>query len=154
MVMTNRLLGGFAAMPFVAAAVGFLIAVARTLSDARRPGGTPFDAGMGAAILLFLAALAIVCLAAGPLFFWWTKRHESSLIADAAWGALLGNIPFVLAVVIFVSGRMWRGESLDGLGRMWLTSAIGATTGLVCGIVFWILTRTQGAKTDPVREMH
>ena len=151
MRMTPRLLGGFAAMPFVTALVVFAFTFIRVANAEGLRGTTPFEAGMVLGVFAFITGLIIVCLGAGPLYFWWTKKRPASLFASLAWGALLGNIPSAIAILIFVSGRLSRGESLAGLASFSYSSVVGTTTGLICGTAFWLIAAPGRGDTEPAR---
>jgi uncharacterized SAM-binding protein YcdF (DUF218 family) len=146
--MTPRLLGGFVAMPFVAALVGLAFTLARATTLRTQ---FQLEASIVLGALFFVTGLIIVCLVAGPLYFWWTKRHQASLVALAAWGALLGNIPTAIGILLFVSNRLWRGENMEGLARFSFLSAVGTTTGLICGVVFWLIAAPGRGDAEPAR---
>lgn len=151
MRMTPRLLGGFVAMPFVAAVVVGAFSYARAANATGRVGATPLQAAIVAGVFAFIFALAIVCLVAGPIFFWWTKARAASIFASLGWGALLGNIPTALGILIFVSGRLSRGESLVGLASFSYSSVVGTTTGLICAAAFWFIAAPVRGQTEPAR---
>jgi hypothetical protein len=88
---------------------------------------------------IFIVAIVIVVVEAGPLFFWWQRNRPVSFSSTMLWAAILGNTPTVLALVIFVSGRALRGQPFDDLAWISTTFILGTTAGLMCGCAFWLI---------------
>ena len=151
MELTRRVAGGFVAMPPVAAIAGFAWAFTRAKMGYSSP--PPIEAGMVVGAFQFVTAIPITA-GAGGLFFWWTNWRRATLIWTAVWSALLGNIPTLLAVTMSVSVRLARRESLAGLSQFSTILAMGTSTGIACGIVFWLIALWKAETVDRRSDSH
>jgi len=126
-------------MPLVAALSMFLIVPFLPTASNTRIDASLFELSAAMAVHVLIAAIVIVVVEAGPLFFWWQRNRTISFSSTMLWAAVLGNTPAVLAVVIFVSGRALRGQPFDDLAWISRPFALGTTVGLICGLAFWLI---------------
>jgi len=127
-------------MPFVAALAAFLV-VPFVLPNApnTRIESSVFEISAAMAVHLFLVAIVIVVVEAGPLFFWWQRNRTISFSSTMLWSAVLGNTPTVVAVVIFAAGRILRDQPIGDFRWLSTTFIVGTTAGLMCGCAFWLI---------------
>ena len=132
-------------MPFVSAALGFLLFPLLALTMEGRPadmidGAVAFGLGMG------IAAVLVIVFGALPLLVWLLKRGPVTLRHALLAGAVLGNLPWVpFAIRLLSMGLGW--EVLTG-GHQWLLGAwravlFGSAIGMASAGVFWLLAGRQ-----------
>jgi hypothetical protein len=149
-VLTRRLAAGFAAMPFVAALSAFLfVPFMLPVSPNTRSSASDFEISAAIGVHLFIVAIVIVVVEAGPLFFWWQRNRTISFSSTMLWAAVLGNTPTVLAAVIFVAGRSLRGQPFDNIAWLSRLFIFGTMAGLLCGCAFWLIALHPGRTQTP-----
>jgi len=100
----------------------------------------PGPVAMGAAV----AAVFVVILAALPAIAWLSRRGPITLGKALVSGAVLGNLPSVVILLLAaLTGNLRLPESGSGLGVLGMlrTAAFGAFVGTTCAFVFWLIVR-------------
>ena len=149
-----RVLLGLLAQPVVAGAAAFMLfpaldytASAAGIYHGRLPD--PVGAAISIALGAALAAVFVVVFGALPAIGWVSQRRPLTLTSSVVAGALLGNLPLVvilLLVAVNGGGRLPTGAS-DALALL-PSIAFGSCVGVACGVVFW---RIAGAPRPTVR---
>ena len=121
-----RVLAGLVVQPFVAFAAASLV--------------FPGPMALGAAV----AAVFVVIVGALPAIAWLSRRGPITLGKALVSGALLGNLPIVVILLLAaLTGNLRAPESGSGLDvlRMSGSAAFGAFVGMACAFVFWLIVR-------------
>ena len=127
-----RVLVGLVVQPFVglaAASVAF-----------------PGPVALGAAV----AAVFVVIVGALPAIAWLSRRGPITLGTALISGALLGNLPIVVILLLAaLTGnlRVPESGSVIAVLRMLRSAAFGAFVGGACAFVFWLIVRRAPART-------
>jgi hypothetical protein len=121
-----RVLVGLVVQPFVAFAAASV--------------AFPGPVALGAAV----ATVFVVIVGALPAIAWPSRRGPITLGKALISGALLGNLPIVVILLLAaLTGNLRVPESGSGLGvlRMLRSAAFGAFVGMACAFVFWLIVR-------------
>jgi hypothetical protein len=136
-----RVLAGFVVQPFTAAALGFvsfpLIELTHPTLNGRQVAGTA-DGALAIAFGAAFAAVFVTAFGALPLAAWCVKRGPLTFRQLAAWGGLLGNLPFVVIIgLASITGNLtdqfWDPMSLVR------AIIIGVAFGVAGAAVFWLI---------------
>jgi hypothetical protein len=147
-----RILVAFLVQPLVATCIGALIYPVVELTGRPFHGdhafrsttsALPFALGMG------LVSLLITIFAALPLFVWLRSRGPVPMGKTLISGALLGNVPLGIAVVLGVGGAPTDPFAFT-YGRLGAihTLGIGSGVGVTCAAVFWWIAGRQLYRRD------
>ena len=145
----SRLLRGLVVQPFLAAALGFALFplvddTGRLVYDAGRTVD-PIQTAATFGVMAGVVASFVTGLGAYPTLRWLLKRGPLTRAQTMIGGAVLGNVPGVLIVLLLAARHLSRGvaPTLDntmygaaGAARIVL---LGSFLGLVCALVFWRL---------------
>ena len=121
-----RVLAGLVVQPFVAFAAASVAA--------------PGPAALAAAV----AAVFVVIVGALPAIAWLSRRGPITLGAALISGALLGNLPMVVILLLAaLTGNLRVPDSGSAIGvlRLLRPVAFGAFVGMACAFVFWLIVR-------------
>jgi hypothetical protein len=120
-----RVLVGLVVQPFVAFAAASL--------------AFPGPAALGAAV----AAVFVVIVGALPAIAWLSRRGPITLGKALISGALLGNLPIVVILLLAALTDNLRVPESGGIGvlRMFRSAPFGAFVGMACAFVFWLIVR-------------
>jgi len=121
-----RVLVGLVVQPFVAFAAASV--------------AFPGPVALGAAV----AAVFVVIVGALPAIAWLSRRGPISLGKALITGALLGNLPIVVILLLAaLTGNLRDSGSASGLDvlQMLRSAAFGASVGTACAFVFWLIVR-------------
>ena len=135
-----RVLAGFVVQPFASAAVGFVTFPLLVLTDPRRHQalGGDLRGAMSVAFGVALVAVFVTAFGALPALAWCMKHGRLRFRQVVGWGALLGNVPFVVILGLAyvtnnISGPVWDPIML---GRV---LAFGSLLGVAGSAVFWVI---------------
>lgn len=118
-----RVLVGLVVQPFVAFAAASLV--------------FPAPVALGAAA----AAVFVVIVGALPAIAWLSRRGPITPGRALISGALLGNLPIVVILLLAaLTGNLRVPEIGSGLGVL-RSAAFGAFVGMACAFVFWLIVR-------------
>ena len=121
-----RVLVGLVVQPFVAFAAASVV--------------DPGPVALGAAV----AAVFVVIVGALPAIAWLSRRGPITLGKALISGALLGNLPIVVILLLAaLTGNLRVPESGSAIGvlRMFRSVPFGAFVGMACAFVFWLIVR-------------
>ena len=121
-----RVLVGLVVQPFVAFAAASLVF----------PGPVALGAALGAVFVVIVGAL--------PAIAWLSRRGPITLAKALVSGALLGNLPMVVILLLSaLTGNLRVPEGGPGLGGLgpFESAAFGAFVGVSCAFVFWLIVR-------------
>jgi len=127
-----RVLVGLVVQPFVAFAAASV--------------AFPGPVALGAAV----AAVFVVIVGAIPVIAWLARRGPVTLGKALISGALLGNLPIVVILVLAaLTGNLRGPESASGISvlRTLQSAAFGAFVGMACAFVFWLIVRHEPGVT-------
>jgi hypothetical protein len=127
---------GFAAQPFAAALIAFVLFPVVAITGRGLYWGYPtdmLDAALSFAFGVGVAALAVTVFAALPVFLRLLRRDHISQADVVCWGALLGNIPSAL-IVLSLGAQLWRSGTSVGLDNL-TYGAPGAARAIILGSV-------------------
>ena len=143
-----RVLVGLVIQPFVAFAVGSVAFPAMTyvrgmLDPDRGSQGVAYGGAGAAALGAAMAAPFVVIFGALPAIAWLSRRGPLTLGKSLISGALLGNLPMVVILLLAaLNGNLRASESGSVLGVQEVTTAaFGAFVGMICALVFWVFAR-------------
>ena len=149
----RRMVAGFLAVPpaiGLAVFVGFLALhwLALLPYGASDPAGAATSLGLAVGILAFLVTVA----GALPGVRWLAGRGRLPLRKLLLLGAVLGNMPLILIIVIattvnLVAGTPERARALYGLAGNLARVAIGLGCGTLGAAVFWVIA-IRGSELD------
>ena len=137
---------GFAAQPFAAALITFVLFPVVAITGRGLYSGDPadmFDAALSLAFGVGIAALLITVFAAVPVFLRLLRRGHFSRGEVVCWGALLGNIPSALIVLALASQLLRSGAAVNldnltyGVPGAARAIILGAVVGAGSALVFW-----------------
>jgi hypothetical protein len=138
-----RVFLAFLVQPLVAALFGFVTFPIVEFTDRQIRGGYSTDltqAAIAFALGTGLVGFFVAPLAALPLFVWLRRRGPLTRAKTLVSGALLGNLPVVILLVLPQVG--WPGTHGQPLSYGLVVSAIralvfGAAIGVTCAGAFW-----------------
>ena len=147
-----RVLVGLVMQPLVAAAAAFVLFpaldyTARALDYTDRAAGVHYvrySSSGGAVSVAFGAALAavfVVVFGALPAIGWVSRRRPITLGASLVAGALLGNLPGVVILLLAWINNAWASDAGGRGGALGLLRAVafGSSVGIACGAAFWVI---------------
>jgi hypothetical protein len=127
-----RVLVGLVVQPFVAFAAASLVF----------PGPAALGAALGAVFVVIVGAL--------PAIAWLSRRGPITLGKALIAGALLGNLPIVVILLLAaLTGNLrdsGSGSGLVGLQTV-RTAVFGASIGMAGAFVFWLIVRRAPGAT-------
>jgi hypothetical protein len=134
---------GFAAQPFVTAALGFSLFPFFVLSDPRTAGialGELLGGAFAFGLVTGVVGLVLTAILAAPVFLWWRARGPVTLRHAVISGVLIGNVPGALLLgAIFLQGKA-ADPTAVGVGFAAVRAAMfGSCIGAAAGAVFWRL---------------
>ena len=136
-----RVLFGLLAQPFVAASMAFVLFPAldyTARATGLYSGRVSDDAAASVAFGAALAAVFVVVFGALPALGWVSRRGPITLRASVIAGALLGNLPAaVILVLAAMHGGGTRSSGASSALILLRAAAFGSWVGAVCGAVFW-----------------
>ena len=133
---------GFAVQPFAAALITLPLFPIVAITG---PGYLTdmFDAALAFALGVGVAALPVTVFVAVPVFLRLLRRGHISQAEVMCWGALLGNIPSALIVLVLAAQLLRSGASVDldnltyGVPGAARAIILGAVVGAGSASVFW-----------------
>ena len=143
-----RTLVGFALMPPSAAIIAVPL-YAVMYAAGLLPQGAPIDSldsalGLGAGVAFLAVVITVFC--AIPAVNWLDEHRLLSLQRLLALGAVLGNLPFILIVVVIVAVQMARGNLSADVGQYWyglggavVRVGIGTIVGVGSALILWLV---------------
>jgi hypothetical protein len=151
-----RLVGGFFLMPIVAGIVGVALFPAILLTgDWLRSTGTftapparyaPPSAAIGFGLGVAMIAVVVTAFGAIPAVSQLKKAGTLSLRRLVVTGAVLGNVPLVLIVLVSTAVQFSKGTTLEEMGQMWYgvlglvrLTVVGTIVGTISSAVFWLV---------------
>jgi hypothetical protein len=154
-----RVLVGLVVQPFVAfaaAAVAFpAMTYARGMFDPDRGSHAGSFEGAGSVALgAALAAVLVAIVGALPAIAWLSRRGPLTLGKALVSGAVLGNLPAVVILLLAaLTGNLRVAENgpVFDILRMLPPIAFGAVVGMTCALAFWAIARQAiDDRTGPV----
>jgi hypothetical protein len=113
------------------------------------PRGAPIDAldsalGLGTGVAFLAVIVTVFC--AIPAVNWLNERRLLSLQRLLALGAVLGNVPFIVIVVVIVAVQMAKGNLSTDVGQYWyglggaaMRLGMGAIVGVGSALILWLV---------------
>lgn len=136
-----RIFYGFLVQPLSAATLGFLAFPLIEFTRRAIEGGTtsdPMRAAISVGLAAGFAAFMVTVCGALPVVAWLLKRGPLRLKQILWGGALLGNLPFaVILLMSFLTNNISAGASWLGLLR---ALTLGALFGVVGAALFWAIS--------------
>lgn len=130
-----RMFAGLAVQPFVAAALGFIVAPYLdwvSTPPGVRGGSDPIEVAVSIAAGAALVAFFAVVLVVAWVLMWLTDRGPLTRAQVLLWGVGIGNLPGLLLLAL-----VHRFGSFFQMVRLPL---LGSLFGLVCSYVFWVIS--------------
>ena len=145
-----RIFYGLLVQPVSAAILGFLAFPLIDVTQRAIEGGStsdPMQAAISVGLGAGFAAFMVTVCAALPVVAWLLKRGPLRLKQVLWGGALLGNLPFaVILLMSFLTNNIGAGASWLGLLR---ALTFGALFGVVGAALFWAIS-IRGTALDSV----
>jgi hypothetical protein len=145
----SRLLRGLIVQPFLAAALGFALFplvdyTGRLVYGAGRTVD-PIETAVSFGVMAGVAASFVTGLGAYPTLRWLLTRGPLTRAHALIGGAVLGNVPGVLIVLLLAARHLSRGvaptmdNTMYGAAGAVRIVLLGTCVGLVCALFFWQL---------------